>query len=174
MKSAKSLIDSLVTLASLACGAFGLTRAPDLGAGFGGSLAAGLGARRVPPTGDFGTSDPSLPLPKNVATFGEFVAFCKKLATMGEPSGVDRGPKLLCLGSNGLSGISYVKLAICLFGELGLTYINTTHVGRRQGVLKSRLAANKLLESLPLVLDCTSALLRRANRSQLVRLDGGA
>lgn len=114
MKSAKSLIDSLVTLASLACGAFGLTRAPDLGggadlrAGFGGSLAAGFGARRVPPTGDFGISDASLPLPKNVGTLGELAAFWKKFPTFGEPSGVDRAPKLLCRGSNGLSGISYL------------------------------------------------------------------
>lgn len=130
MKSAKSLIDSLITLASLATGALGLTRAPDLGgadlrAGFGGSLAAGFGARRVPPTGDFGISDASLPLPKNVLTLGELAAFWKKfptfgeprgasaelpkkLATMGEPNGVDRAPKLLCLGSNGLSGISYL------------------------------------------------------------------
>jgi hypothetical protein len=130
MKSAKSLIDSLVTLASLATGAFGLTRAPDFGggadrrAGFGGSFAAGFGARRVPATGDFGISEASLPLPKNVETLGELAAFWKKfptfgeprgasaalppkkLATMGEPSGVDRAPKLLCLGSSGLSGIS--------------------------------------------------------------------
>lgn len=113
MKSAKSLMDSLVTLASLATGALGLTRAPDLGgadlrAGFGGSLAAGFGASRVPPTGDFGISDASLPLPKSVLTLGELAELPKKLATMGEPNGVDRAPKLLCLGSNGLSGISYL------------------------------------------------------------------
>lgn len=108
MKSAKSLIDSLVTLASLACGAFGLTRAPDFGGGA--DLTAGFGgAKRVPPTGDFGISDASLPLPNNVETLGELAALLlKKLATIGEPSGVDRGPKLLCLGSNGLSGMSYI------------------------------------------------------------------
>lgn len=107
MKSAKSLIDSLVILASLACGAFGLTRAPDFGGGA--DLTAGFGAKRVPPTGDFGISEASLPLPRGVETLGELAELLpKKLATMGEPSGVDRGPKLLCLGSNGLSGMSYI------------------------------------------------------------------
>lgn len=166
MKSAKSLIDSLITLASLACGALGLTRAPDLGgadlrAGIGGSFAVGFGARRLPTTGDFGRSEAclSLPLPK-------------KFATMGEPSGVDRAPKLLCLGSNGLSGISYFKLASARREILNSTYINTAHVRWRQGILKGCLAANKLLECLPLILNRTGALFRRANRSELVRLDG--
>ena len=45
MKSAKSPIDSFTTLASLATGAFGLTRAPDLGADLGDGRRAGQQAR---------------------------------------------------------------------------------------------------------------------------------
>jgi hypothetical protein len=104
MKSAKSPMDSFTTLASLATGAFGLTRAPDLGADLDKSITSGFGERRAP-IGDLGISAASLP--KNVETLGELAAFWKKLATLGEPSGVPRGPKLPVLGSRGLSGMSY-------------------------------------------------------------------